>query len=304
MIARGAKPRIAAPRNLCFAALLCCFASCEPTTNASDGDAVTIERLCFVPAGSILLSGEYSAALAEPLLVSAFEITRGEWRAQAGPFDPWLAQYMDSWEPGSEELPASFFTQSEAAAFAATQQMRLPTAAEWLYIAAGSAGSPYPWGTSDVLSVSNHLDLGLLVATPVGSFERGRTPNGAYDMLGNVAEWVQQPLDPNTPLEWAMGGSYLRRKVRLFEPRAGLAGIDRIELDREHRAVDVGARLVADPRQWLLTHEAQLAGLPRARERLLAVGERWGRACVPLLEELCATRPQSSSLAWLLEGAR
>lgn len=282
--------------------------ACARQTSASDSDAVEIERLCFVPATSIQLFSGVSVETARPLLVSAFEITRGEWRAYTGSpgvtLDPLLREVQESWPESSDDLPASFCTLSEARAFAQSRGMRLPSAAEWLAIAVGSAGSPYPWGTSDVLSVANSLDLALLEPMPVGSFERGRTHSGIYDLSGNVAEWVEGSLDPQNPMAWAMGGSYLRRKARLYEPREGLAGIQHVELDPEHRAIDIGARLVADPREYLLRCEAELARIPRARERLLAVGRRFGKAAVPVLEAVAQERPESDSLQWLLEGAR
>lgn len=300
----------AVPRTILFAVLLASIWACERASSASDGDAVELERLCFVPAGSTTLASGLTVEARVPLLVSAFEITRGEWLGASAPAQPdaqpdaLLAEQIAGWESGSEDLPASFFTLAEAREHARMRGMRLPSASEWLYIAVGSSASPYPWGTSDVLSVSNSLDLALLEPMPVGSFERGRTPMGAYDLAGNVSEWVEEPLGTAGPLAWAMGGSYLRRKARLYEPREGLAGIDHVELDPGHRAIDVGARLVADPREYLLLHEEALARIPRAKQRLLAVGRRFGAAAVPLLEALVREREGSAALQWLLEGAR
>lgn len=64
---------------------------------------------------------------------------------------------------------------------------RLPSEAEWELAAIGTTGRKYPWG--------NQLDSTRLNASGqgtvhVGSYETGKSPCGAYDMAGNVWEWV------------------------------------------------------------------------------------------------------------------
>lgn len=294
---------------------LCCLLSaCGPAApSAAEARLRAAELLAFVPAGEAQLpefSGTFRAGSARPLLVDRFEVRAGDYAAQ---LDPETAP----------ELPASC-TWLEAEAYASATGMRLPTAAEWMYVATGRLGHAYPWGRRR-RSVANTLELGLSSTVAVGTFESGRGPFGTYDQIGNVWEWVsdyvpgydsgggvEAGLDegPRPGLRSALGGSY-RTRLRPLFPTGGGPPVFALGLTVEHRADDLGFRRVVDARDWL---RRELPGLdPEGddqRKRLVELGTEWHRHGEVQLEKLLreleaelAGRPGAAALAALLEGA-
>lgn len=83
------------------------------------------------------------------------------------------------------------------------EKYRLPTDAEWEYVARAGAelGFKYSWGAELVPNLANCKDCGSTwgsqMSAPVGSFE----PNsfGVYDMHGNVWEWTSDCFYTDSP---------------------------------------------------------------------------------------------------------
>jgi formylglycine-generating enzyme required for sulfatase activity len=90
---------------------------------------------------------------------------------------------------------------------------------EWSAAARGASARAYPWGpeppaaarldacgaecASSAAAAMYATSDGYVTTAPVGSFPLGRSPDGADDLAGNVAEWVDGTLVPS-----ARGGSY------------------------------------------------------------------------------------------------
>ena len=89
------------------------------------------------------------------------------------------------------DLPIVGLTLAEAREFARWRLCRLPRQDEWLHAVTAGGQYRFPWGDRPEVPWCNTGDLGLGRATPVGAFESGRESAGAYDLLGNVAEWTE-----------------------------------------------------------------------------------------------------------------
>ncbi|MEE8585963.1 MAG: SUMF1/EgtB/PvdO family nonheme iron enzyme, partial [Acidobacteriota bacterium] len=107
----------------------------------------------------------------------------GDWTAPQG----WEEQIQ---HPTRPVVGVSWF---EAAAYACWKGAQLPTEAQWERAARGSKGRKYPWGDTPEPSPSlfNYAESKVRVATPVGVYPRGSTPEGIADLAGNVREWCR-----------------------------------------------------------------------------------------------------------------
>jgi formylglycine-generating enzyme required for sulfatase activity len=102
-----------------------------------------------------------------------------------------------------DDYPVVWVTQQQAADYCAWAGARLPTEAEWEYAARGPAGHLFPWGDTFDGRQLNYCDAnctagpndptvddGYADTAPVGRFPAGSSWCGAWDMAGNVREWV------------------------------------------------------------------------------------------------------------------
>ena len=118
--------------------------------------------------------------------------------------------------PGRESYPANCVNYDDAISYCSWKDKRLPTEAEWEKAARGTDGRIFPWGSAlptceravvigwvhwpdaanaNEFGVVEGYGCGAETTWPVGSIEQGASPYGAMDMLGNVAEWVNDWLD-------------------------------------------------------------------------------------------------------------
>ena len=94
---------------------------------------------------------------------------------------------------------------------------RLPNEVEWQWAAGGIQGTTvrevreYPWPSDKGEPNSKLLNYNgnVVSTTPVGIYPEGATPEGLYDIAGNVWEWTDSWWDEQTPsLRVIRGGSW------------------------------------------------------------------------------------------------
>jgi iron(II)-dependent oxidoreductase len=123
--------------------------------------------------------------------------------------------------PGKADHPVVGICWYEAMAYARWVGKRLPTAAEWQKAGgwpeqlSGGDCNRYPWGDLFDAARTNLWPSGIGQTVPVDAFPNGTTPNGIFQMTGNVWEWLDDPLDaiPCQPGETFVPWKPMRRIV-------------------------------------------------------------------------------------------
>lgn len=186
-------------------------ASATPTLPAGEHPASLIDEfsaeMALVPEGIFLMGSDGESADAhegpphevytDAVYMDVYETTNDLYQAcvEAGACQPppLTSGYQD--DPEFANYPAVNITWTMANEYCAWRGGRLPTEAEWEKAArwdplTGSVRT-YPWGDEPPdARYANTASADIGGTMPVGSYERGKSAVGLYDMAGNVWEWV------------------------------------------------------------------------------------------------------------------
>ena len=187
------------------------------------------KEMALVPGGSLL--GQSSApdaensANVESLYLDRYAVTNqqfhrfvedgGYGRTELWPSELWtnVLQFVDRtgqsgprfWENGRPrkqdlQLPVVGISWYEAAAYASWAGKRLPSSIEWQHACTWCAATDgrqgnmrYPWGNTFDAKMANTWVAANGGPVAVDNHYEGATPNGVYQLIGNVWEWVSTP---------------------------------------------------------------------------------------------------------------
>lgn len=165
--------------------------------------------MVFFPAGEFLMGspngvGQRDEHPQRRVYLDSFYLDRYEVTGQG--FEEYLEAHpnrhptITGWfdrkaRPGMEKRPVIGLTWKRCSNYCAWKGKRLPTEAEWERAAAGLTQRVYPWGNDPPdPSRANFSKCCFIrkgeILEEVGTYELGKTPEGVYDMAGNIAEWV------------------------------------------------------------------------------------------------------------------
>ena len=164
------------------------------------------ETLVYVPAGEFTMGSENGADDEKPVhtvYLDAFwidqtEVTNKQYQAcvDAGtcetPSDPSSYSHPSYYgNPEFDNYPVVYVNWDKANRYCEVWAVGdLPTEAQWEKAARSTDERTYPWGENtpnkDLLNYNQNVGD----TTKVGSYESGKSPYNAYDLVGNVWEWV------------------------------------------------------------------------------------------------------------------
>lgn len=147
-------------------------------------------EMALVPAGCFQMGSSdgdsdeqpvHEVCFERPFWIDVVEVTNAQYGGAAPDCTEWSSE---------GDQPRVCINWTDALAYCQEHGARLPTEAEWEYAARGPDGLIYPWG--DVFIVENVVYGGNSASRTwdVGSKPGGVSWTGAFDLSGNVWEWV------------------------------------------------------------------------------------------------------------------
>ena len=162
--------------------------------------------------------------------------------------------------------PMNCVSFDDAAAYCRFVSKKLPTEDQWEYAARGTDGRAFPWGfeppsptrvngcdegcaraarrPSETIARRLEGDDRWEATSPTGGFPEGVSASGAFDMAGNVAEWVDAPFCNYGQSACGTAARVVRGGSWMTDLPSALRTTARVKASPAARLMDVGFRCV------------------------------------------------------------
>lgn len=227
--------------------------------------------------------------------LDTYEVSNAQYKAFVKATGHPAPAYWDDPRLNNDNQPVVGVNWYDAKAFCEWKGKRLPTEAEWERAAKGPDGTGhYPWGHQKPSPQRANYGQNLGRTAPVDSYPEGTSGFGAYNMAGNVFEWVSDwyqqdyyktssalnPQGPEQGYDWANQGPVkVLRGGSWLAPESSLHTSHRFWNQPENNSYGVGLGFRCARSASAVSVQAQEQARSHYMHALISMGEeKWADA--------------------------
>jgi len=194
------------------------------SVRTESGKQISTKDMIYMPGGSFFMGCNDSREEApefetrvNPFYIDKYPVTNeqyGEFIKATGHPEP---KFWRDPEINGPRQPVVGVTFDDALAYADWAGKEVPTERQWEFAARGKENRKYPWGALEPQTAVCNFGDYLGMPSIVSMHDGGATPDGVYDLAGNVFEWT---LGAYVAYDPANGGD----TTKLDEPRHVVRG--------------------------------------------------------------------------------
>ncbi|MEO8325280.1 MAG: SUMF1/EgtB/PvdO family nonheme iron enzyme [Nitrospirota bacterium] len=167
-----------------------------PALSAGPDNMVLVPKGEFVMGSNDHQDEKPHNVVLDPYYIDTYEVSNKDYKEFMKTTGHAAPAYWDDPRLNKPEQPVVGVNWYDGSTFCEWKGKRLPTEAEWERAAKGPDGhAHYPWGHELDPSKANY-GQSVGQTTAVDSYPDGKSGYGAYNMAGNVFEWVSDWYDP------------------------------------------------------------------------------------------------------------